>query len=88
MKTQSQRKRLSRNDERDMLFNPTRNHAQKPNTHVQNVICTFIRVFFCLGCADPPTPPDTMLKANMVRIISSTPDQADQTPQHCIRGAR
>ena len=89
MKTQSQCKRLSRNNERDMLFNPTPNHAQKPNPHVQNVTCTFIRVcFFVWAVLIPPTPPDTMLKANMVRIISSTLDPADQTPQHCIRGAR
>ena len=57
MKTQSQCKCLGRNNERDMLFNPTTNHAQKPNTHVQNVICTFIRLIFCLGCAVTPHAP-------------------------------
>ena len=46
MRSQSQHKRLSQNSERDMLFTLMPNHAQEPNTHVQNVICTFIGLFF------------------------------------------
>ena len=56
MRSQSQRKRLSQNSERDMLFNLMPNHAQKPNTHVQNVTCTFIRVFLSGLCCAPPRP--------------------------------
>ena len=62
------------------------NHSLHYYTHVQNVTCTFIRFFFVWAVLCPPTPPDTMLKANMVRITSSTQDPADRTPQHCIRG--
>ena len=56
MRSQSQHKRLSQNSERDMLFNLMRNHAQKPNTHVQNVTCTFIRFFFVWAVLCPPRP--------------------------------
>ena len=87
MRSPSQRKRVSQNSERDRLFNLTSTHAQKPNTHVRNVICTSIRLFFLsrLRC-DPKRPPDTMLKANIVRIFFSTPNLVDRISQHCIRG--